>query len=56
MRCAIDANGLTAKQLKEAQVAGAANLKRIRVRSEIKTPERILDYMEIKTVWHPIGI
>jgi len=53
---AIDANGLTAKQLKEAQVAGAANLKRIRVRSEIKTPERILDYMEIKTVWHPIGI
>jgi len=53
---AIDANGLTAKQLKDAQVAGAANLKRIRVRSEIKTPERILDYMEIKTVWHPIGI
>jgi acyl-CoA reductase-like NAD-dependent aldehyde dehydrogenase len=53
---AIDANGLTAKQLKDAQIAGAENLKRIRVRSEIKTPERILDYMEIKTVWHPIGI
>ena len=53
---AIDATGLTAKQLKDAQVAGAANLKRIRVFEGIKSPKRILDFMETKTVWHPIGI
>jgi hypothetical protein len=53
---AIDASGLSAKQLKEAQIAGAANLKRIKVHANIKTPDRILDFMETKTVWHPIGI
>ena len=53
---AIDASGLTAKQLKDAQLAGAQNLKRIRVHTDIKSPERILSFMETKTVWHPIGI
>ena len=53
---AIDASGLTPKQLKEAQLAGAANLKRIRVFESVKSPKRILDFMETKTVWHPIGI
>ena len=53
---AIDASGLTAKQLKEAQIAGAQNLKRIRVHSSIKSEPRILSFTETKTVWHPIGI
>lgn len=53
---AIDASGLTAKQLKEAQIAGAANLKRIRTYSSAKSVHRILNFMETKTVWHPIGI
>ena len=53
---AIDASGLSSKQLKEAQLAGAANLKRIRLHTSAKAPERILNYMETKTVWHPIGI
>ena len=53
---AIDASGLTPKQLKDAQLAGAANLKRIRVFESAKSPKRILDFMETKTVWHPIGI
>ena len=53
---AIDASGLTAKQLKEAHLAGAANLKRIRVFESVKSPQRILEFMETKTVWHPIGI
>jgi len=52
----IDASGLTAKQLKETQLAGAQNLKRIRVNSDLESPARILSFMEIKTVWHPIGI
>jgi len=52
----IDASGLTAKQLKETQLAGAQNLKRIRVSPDLESPARILSFMEIKTVWHPIGI
>ena len=53
---AIDASGLTVKQLKEAQIAGAQNLKRIRVHTSIKSATRILSFTETKTVWHPIGI
>ena len=53
---AIDALGLTPKLLKETQIAGVGNLKRIKVPADIKSPKRILDFMETKTVWHPIGI
>lgn len=53
---AMDCTGLSAEQLKAAQTAGVENLKRIRNFSEIKSANRILDFMEIKTVWHPIGI
>ena len=53
---AIDASGLTPKQLQETQVAGAQNLTRIRVNTDLESPARILSFMEIKTVWHPIGI
>jgi len=53
---ALDASGLTPKALKEAQIAGAQNLKRIKVQSSVKSSKRILDFMETKTVWHPIGI
>jgi len=53
---AVDASGLTAKQLKEVQIAGVPNLKRIRTFTNPKSPERILSFMETKTVWHPIGL
>ena len=53
---AIDAAGLSPKVLKEAQIAGVGNLKRIKTPPNIKSPKRILDFMESKTVWHPIGI
>ena len=53
---AIDASGLTPKQLKEVQIAGAANLKRIRNYTSAKSVHRILNFMETKTVWHPMGI
>ena len=53
---AIDASGLTPKQLKELQIAGAANLKRIRNYTSAKSVHRILNFMETKTVWHPMGI
>jgi hypothetical protein len=53
---AIDASGLLPKLLKEVKIAGVGNLKRIKVPMDIKSPQRILDFMETKTVWHPIGI
>jgi len=53
---AVDVTGLTPKQLKEVQIAGVPNLKRIRAFTNPKSPERILGFMETKTVWHPIGI
>jgi acyl-CoA reductase-like NAD-dependent aldehyde dehydrogenase len=53
---AIDATGLSSKLLKETKVAGVQNLKRIRVFADIKSPDRILEFTESKTVWHPIGI
>ena len=53
---AVDVSGLTPKQLKETQIAGVPNLKRIRAFTNPKSPERILGFMETKTVWHPIGI
>jgi acyl-CoA reductase-like NAD-dependent aldehyde dehydrogenase len=53
---AIDASGVTPKVRKEMQISGAHNLKRIKVHANVKSPRRILDFMETKTVWHPIGI
>jgi acyl-CoA reductase-like NAD-dependent aldehyde dehydrogenase len=53
---AMDCSGLSSELLKQAQIEGVGNLKRIHTFSEIKSPERIVNFMEIKTVWHPIGI
>jgi acyl-CoA reductase-like NAD-dependent aldehyde dehydrogenase len=52
----VDASGLTAAQEKELRVAGADNLKRIFKFKEAQSPQRVLSFMENKTVWHPIGI
>jgi acyl-CoA reductase-like NAD-dependent aldehyde dehydrogenase len=45
------------------QTAAVENVKRVRVygvdgvaRAETWSPHRILDFMEIKTVWHPAGV
>ena len=53
---AIDASGLTSSQDKEVRVSGADNLKRISSFKAEATPQRLLAFMEHKTVWHPIGI
>jgi hypothetical protein len=53
---ALDATGLSKKELTEAQILGADNLKRIHTFTKAQSPERILAFMEAKTVWHPIGI
>ena len=53
---AIDASGLSANQEKEARLEGVENLKRIFAFKGDQTPQRVLAFMENKTVWHPIGI
>jgi acyl-CoA reductase-like NAD-dependent aldehyde dehydrogenase len=52
----VDASGLTAAQEKDLRIAGADNLKRIFRFKEAQSPQRVLSFMENKTVWHPIGV
>jgi acyl-CoA reductase-like NAD-dependent aldehyde dehydrogenase len=52
----VDVAGLSKKQEEELKLVGADNLKRIFRFSPINHPERILSFMEQKTVWHPIGL
>lgn len=52
---AVDATGLTPALHEEISRLGADNLKRI-FRFDGASPQRILSFMEHKTVWHPIGI
>lgn len=52
----VDVAGLSKKMEEELKLAGADNLKRI-YRFELQNhPERVLSFMEQKTIWHPIGI
>ena len=50
----IDLTGI--KKIGELKVAAAENLKRVHSFTSIKDPARILAFMEIKTVWHTVGI
>ena len=52
----VDVAGLSKKQEEEIKLVGADNLKRIFRFNPDNHPERILSFMEQKTVWHPIGI
>jgi len=52
----VDVAGLNKKQEDEIKLVGADNLKRISRFAPSNHPERILSFMEHKTVWHPIGI
>jgi acyl-CoA reductase-like NAD-dependent aldehyde dehydrogenase len=52
----VDVAGLSKKQEEELNLVGADNLKRIFRFSPTNHPERILSFMEQKTVWHPIGL
>ena len=52
----IDASGLSTAHEKDLRIAGADNLKRIFRFKEAKSPQRVLSFMENKTVWHPIGV
>ena len=52
----VDLAGLNKKQEDEIKLVGADNLKRIFRFAPGNHPERILSFMEHKTIWHPIGI
>ena len=52
----VDVAGLSKKQEEVLKLVGADNLKRIFRFSPTNHPERILSFMEQKTVWHPIGL
>ena len=52
----IDASGVSSKDLAELKELGSENLKRIYTFSEFQSTKRMTNFMEIKTIWHPIGI
>ncbi len=52
----IDGSGLDSQVYESVRLSGTDNLKRIKKFSSTQSPERILAFMESKTVWHPIGI
>ncbi len=54
---AIDVAGCTADEVKAVEEAAAGNVKRvIRVIESEHSPHLITAFMEMKTVWHPIGV
>ncbi|HSP09076.1 MAG TPA: aldehyde dehydrogenase family protein [Candidatus Dormibacteraeota bacterium] len=54
---AIDAAGCTVDEMKTIEMAAADNVKRvIKVPSDERSPYLIAAFMEMKTVWHPIGV
>lgn len=58
----MDINGLDTSGIEEpsliadVKTSGAQNLKRIHSFKEGESPQRILAFMEAKTIWHPIGV
>jgi len=54
---AIDVAGCTLEEVKAVDSAAADNVKRvIKVSSDEASPYLITSFMEMKTVWHPIGV
>lgn len=52
----VDGSGLDAANYEALKREGADNLKRIQRFKTVENPQRVLSFMEHKTVWHPIGI
>jgi len=52
----IDATGLSNKEVIELKELGSENLKRIYSFNEALSTKRMTNFMEIKTIWHTIGI
>ena len=54
---AIDTAGCSADEIKAIEESAAGNVKRvIKVTSDEQSPYLVAAFMEMKTVWHPIGV
>ena len=54
---AVDAAGCTPEEVKSIEAAAADNVKRvIKLPADEHSPQLIAAFMEMKTVWHPIGV
>src|SRR5690349_7193100 len=54
---AIDTAGCTADEIKAIEESAASNVKRVvKVAAKEESPQLIAAFMEMKTVWHPIGV
>jgi acyl-CoA reductase-like NAD-dependent aldehyde dehydrogenase len=54
---AIDVAGCSPDEIKTVETSAADNVKRvIKTRSDELSPQLITAFMEMKTVWHPIGV
>jgi acyl-CoA reductase-like NAD-dependent aldehyde dehydrogenase len=54
---AIDVAGCTGDEIKAIEESAAGNVKRvIKLRQDEQSPYLIAAFMELKTVWHPIGV
>jgi acyl-CoA reductase-like NAD-dependent aldehyde dehydrogenase len=54
---AIDVAGCTADEIKAVEESAAGNVKRvIKLKEDERSPYLIAAFMELKTVWHPIGV
>ena len=54
---AVDVAGCTPDEVKDVEAAAAGNVKRvIKVAPDEASPYLITAFMELKTVWHPIGV
>jgi hypothetical protein len=54
---AIDVAGCTAEEVTEIEKAAAENVKRVVKQSpDEMSPYLITAFMEMKTVWHPVGV
>jgi hypothetical protein len=54
---AIDVAGCTAEEMKAVEESAATNVKRvIKLAEDERSPYLIAAFMEMKTVWHPIGV
>jgi acyl-CoA reductase-like NAD-dependent aldehyde dehydrogenase len=54
---AIDAAGCSPEELAAVEEAAAANVKRIeRADGDEPSPWRAAAFMELKTIWHPVGV
>jgi acyl-CoA reductase-like NAD-dependent aldehyde dehydrogenase len=52
----LDLTGVEESARSDMKITGVENLKRIHAFDEAASPQRILAFMEVKTIWHPIGI